>query len=480
MQTFLSIFEPISRALFVLTLGWYIILNLQWFSYRYDRLIFHHTKPRWNIANIALPIALFYVAGAYFWIFFYLVYLPSLFLWYRKIDQKLVFTARVKRFFALLAFAVILTESLRFLQGYGGGSLSALALTLACSQILENFLRSRFKKQASRKLLARDDLIVIALTASYGKTSLKRFLLEILKPRFKVYATPGNVNTDLGIAADINDKLPDDAEIYIVEAGARTNGDILTIARMVEPHYVVVGKVGKQHIEYFKSEENIRRAKRELLVSPRMRRGIVHESAMVKPDEAIVTLRDDQILNLNAALEGTEWDLSLDNRVVHIATPVLGGFNAVNISLAFLAARELGVGEDAIIGAALTLKNFEHRLQPIMTRNKFILDDGYNGNLEGMLGAIELCALWKGRKVIVTPGIVESDEESNIALAAKINETFDLVFITGALNADLLCSRIDRPKRKRVYDKRALETMLAKETRSGDLILFANDAPSYV
>ncbi|MDR2639460.1 MAG: UDP-N-acetylmuramoyl-tripeptide--D-alanyl-D-alanine ligase, partial [Helicobacteraceae bacterium] len=458
MQTFLSFFEPISRVLFVLTLGWYIILNLQWFSYRYDRLIFHHTKPRWNLANIALPIALFYIAGAYFWIFFYLVYLPSLFAWYRKIDKKLVWTARVKRFFALLAFASVPIEAHSFWIGgeYGGGALSALLLALVCSQVLENLLRSRFKRQAARKLQDRKDLIVIALTASYGKTSMKHFLARILRHSFKVYATRGNVNTDLGVAADINNALPEDTQIYIVEAGARERGDILTIALMTQPHYAIVGKVGKQHIEYFKTEENIKRAKRELLVSPRMRRGIVHESAEVKPNETIVTLKDSQIRNLNATLEGTEWDLDLGDRVVHIKTPVLGGFNAVNISLAFLTAAELGVSDEAIAKAVSELESVEHRLQPIKTRHKFILDDSYNGNLEGMLGAIDLCAQWDGRKAIVTPGIVESDEESNIALAKRINEVFDLAFITGALNAETLAAHIDRGKRKRIFDKRGL------------------------
>ncbi|MDR0665292.1 MAG: UDP-N-acetylmuramoyl-tripeptide--D-alanyl-D-alanine ligase [Helicobacteraceae bacterium] len=481
MQTFLPVFESTSRVLLLLTLGWYIILNLQWFSYRFDRLVFHHTKPWWNVANVVMPIALFYAAGAYFWLFFYLVYLPTLFLWYRKIDKKLVVTARVKRFFALLAFAAALSESLRFWgAAQDSGTLSALLLTFVCSQVLENFLRFRFKKRASRKLLARRELIVILLTASYGKTSLKHFLLDILKPRFKVYATPGNVNTDLGIAADVNNALPSDAQIYIVEAGAREIGDILTIAAMTRPHYAIIGKVGKQHIEYFKTEENVKRAKREALVSPRMRRAIVHESADVTPSESIVTLKDGQIENLEATLEGTRWDLVLNDRRVRFETPVLGGFNAVNISLAFLAARELGVSEEEIVRAAGKLANFAHRLQPIKNKYKFILDDSYNGNLEGMLSAIELCSSWKDRKVIVTPGIVESDEESNIALATKINEVFDLALITGALNADLLCSRIDRAKRKRIYDKRGLEAILAKETRSGDLILFANDAPSYV
>ncbi|GHS88619.1 UDP-N-acetylmuramoyl-tripeptide--D-alanyl-D-alanine ligase [Campylobacterota bacterium] len=491
MQMAATIFEAVSRVFFVLALSWYLITNLQWFSYRFDRLVFHHTKPLWNLGYFVLPIALYYSAAAFdgriFWVFFYFLYIPTLFLWYRKLDKKLVITARVKRFFALILFAAIAFEmACGFIleKSGAGGILFSLIAAIAASQILENFMRSRFKAIAKKKLISRREkgLITIALTASYGKTSLKHFLAKILAAKFSVYFTPGNVNTDLGIAADINNKLPNDAQIYIIEAGARERGDILTIANMCEPEYVIIGKVGKQHIEYFGSIEEIQKTKRELLSSPRMSCAVVHESAGAVDENSgeIATLHDEQISNIKATLEGTEWDLEIADRKIHIKTAVLGSFNAINISLAFLMARELGIDEKESLNAIEKLQNYDHRLQPIKTANKFILDDSYNGNLEGMIASIELCKNYDGRRVIVTPGIVESDDESNILLAQKINEVFDLVLITGALNAPTLCEHIDRNKRKRIFDKRDLETILAAETRAGDLILFANDAPSYV
>jgi UDP-N-acetylmuramoyl-tripeptide--D-alanyl-D-alanine ligase len=170
----------------------------------------------------------------------------------------------------------------------------------------------------------------------------------------------------------------------------------------------------------------------------------------------------------------------LNNRPIHLKTPVLGAFNALNISLAFLLAKEMGIEEGTIVSAITKLKSFEHRLQPIKTSYKLIIDDSYNGNLEGMIAACDLAATYEGRKVIVTPGIIESSKESNITLAKKINEVFDLALITGTLNADILAAHIDHHKRKRVFDKRGLETILAKESRTGDLVLFANDAPSFV
>ncbi len=483
MDSFISAALFISHVLLTLAMGWYLITNLQWYHYRFERVLFHHTRPLWHVIHLLLPFVLYHITGLFFWIYFYFAYLPALLLWQRKLDKRLVLTGRVKRFFGLLLLAVITQNLLCVL--YSGcvqyGLFLPLLLAAVISHFSEKWLAGRFKTQARRKLAKRDNLTVIGITASYGKTSLKHFLQTLLKPHFNLYATPGNVNTELGIAADINNHLPDEANLYIVEAGARERGDILAIAQLAQPHYAIVGRVGPQHIEYFKTVENIQATKRELLTSLRLKRGIVHESAGVKPNSEVTILSDQQIRNVQATLEGTSWELEVEpGRWVAFKTPVLGRFNALNLSLAFLLGRELGVKESDLISAIATLKSVPHRLEPIQAGHKFILDDSYNGNLEGMLAAIELASSWNGRKVIVTPGLVESDELSNIKLAKRINEVFDLALITGALNAQVLSSHIDHGRRKRVYDKRMLERMLELETRNGDLILFANDAPSFI
>ena len=464
-------------------MGWYLITNLQWYHYRFERVFFHHTKPLWHVIHLLLPFILYHVTGLFFWIYFFFAYLPALFLWQRKLDKPLVITDRVKRFFGLLLGAVLLQNLLCIAWGecVQYGLFLPLVLASVTAHFSEKWLAGRFKRHAAHKLKSRNDLTVIGITASYGKTSLKHFLAALLKDHYRLYATPGNVNTELGIAADINDRLPDDANLYIVEAGARARGDILAITQLVQPHYSIVGKVGPQHIEYFKTLENIQATKREMLPSLRLKKGIVHESAGVKPNDEVIILHDNQIHNINATLEGTSWELEVEpGHRVALHTPVLGRFNALNLSLAYLLCRELGMSQEAITQAIAKLESIPHRLQPIKTAHKMILDDSYNGNLEGMMAAIELASGWKGRKVIVTPGLVESDEASNIALAKRINEVFDLALITGALNAQVLSSHIDHGRRKRIYDKRMLEKMLEIETQTGDLILFANDAPSFI
>ena len=135
---------------------------------------------------------------------------------------------------------------------------------------------------------------------------------------------------------------------------------------------------------------------------------------------------------------------------------------------------------DEIKVALKDLPQVEHRLQVIKAGGKVIVDDSFNGNLEGMLEAVNICSSYPGRRVIITPGLVESTDEANILLAKEINEKFDFVIITGSLNTHLLSANIDNEKIFILKDKSQMEATLAQKTNVGDLILFANDAPNFI
>lgn len=143
--------------------------------------------------------------------------------------------------------------------------------------LIEKMLFEGFKRKAEQKLERMENMIVVGVTASYGKTSIKNFIAHILAKKYKTYATPRSVNTLGGVMKDVNDDLPADTEVYVVEMGARGEGDIREITTFVNPHYVVVGKIGPAHIEYFKTLENIRNTKMEILLSERLKSAWVHE-----------------------------------------------------------------------------------------------------------------------------------------------------------------------------------------------------------
>ena len=471
----------ITNVLFVTLLGWYLITNLQWYDYKLSRVILKHHKAHWHAIYFIIPFIAYHTTGQFFIIFFYFAVVPSILLWNKRLDKKLVLTWRVKRFLILLVSLTLFQNVLCTLkdacQVYG--VFMPLAVAYIGSTMIEKFLFLTYKKEAKKKLHDMKDLKVVAITGSYGKTSIKNFVAQILSKKFNVYATPRSINTLGGIMGDINNSLPTDTEIYVCEAGARQSGDIYDITTFVEPQTVVVGKVGEAHIEYFKSLKNIIATKLEIMQSPRLEKAFIHTSVTDEPHDKVTFFGDD-ISNINATLDGIDFDIELDSEKLHLHTDVLGEFQTMNIAVAVRIAKSFGMSDEEITKAVAKLEPVEHRLQLIKAGGKIILDDGYNGNIDGMLEGVRLCSLHQGRKVIVTPGLVESTKELNLKFIEAINEVFDIVIVTGALNAELFNKHITVKNKIILRDKSVLTEVLGSQTASGDIILFANDAPNFI
>ena len=471
----------VTNVLLVTLLGWYLITNLQWYDYKLSRVILKHHKPHWHVLYFIIPFIAYHTTGQYFIIFFYFAVVPSILIWYKKLDKKLVLTWRVKRFLILAISLVLFQNVLCTLkdacQTYG--VFMPLALAYIGSTMMEKFLFLTYQKEAKKKLSEMKYLQIVAITGSYGKTSIKNFVAQILSKKFNVYATPRSVNTLGGIMADINNALPEDTEIYICEAGARQSGDIYDITTFVEPQIVVVGKVGEAHIEYFKSLKNIIATKLEIMQSPKLEKAFIHTSVTDEPHEKVTFFGDD-ISEVEANLDGIDFKVDINGEVLNLHTDILGEFQTMNIAVAARIANSFGMSNEEIIQAVSKLESVEHRLQMIKAGGKIILDDGYNGNIDGMLEGVRLCSLHEGRKVIVTPGLVESTDELNLKLIHAINEVFDIVIVTGALNAQLFEKNLKVQNKIMLANKSVMTDVLASQTKAGDIILFANDAPNFI
>lgn len=481
MQDYELFMTFITNVLFVTVLGWYLITNLQWYDYKISRVVLKHHKPQWHLIYFFIPFIAYYTTGQFFLIFFYFAVLPAIFIWHKNLDKKLVLTWRVKRFLILLVFLVLFQNTLCTIKSACEtyGVFFPLLLAYAGSFVIERFLFESFKREAKKKLKEMNDLQIIAITGSYGKTSIKNFVREILSKKYRVYATPRSVNTIGGIIRDVNESLPSETEIYVCEAGARESGDIFEITTFLEPQTVVVGKVGLAHVEYFKSLKNIIATKLEIMKSPRLERAFIHTSVTDEPHDK-VTFFGNEIQNVDARLDGTDFDLKINDKPLHFHTNVLGSFQTINIAVAVQIAKAFGMSDDEIVEAVKSLTPVEHRLQMIKAGGKLILDDGYNGNIDGMLEAVRLCSQHDGRKVIVTPGLVESSDELNLQLISAINEVFDIAIVTGSLNAELFDKNLKVKNKVILHDKSKIESLLSMQTKAGDIILFANDAPNFI
>lgn len=453
-------------------LGFYLILALQWYSYKFSRIILHYAKPWWHLYFVIIPYFAFayFLYSGNFYPYFVVLALALVYggFLYKNLDKKLVFTARVKRYFI---FLILLT--LVFMPFFYTG-LEALAGAFLLSLIVEKINQKYFTKQAAKKIQDNSKLKIILITASFGKTSIKNFLYDLLKDEFKCYKTPRSVNTFMGIVKDINENLQNDTQIYIVEAGAREKNDILEITEFLNPQICIVGEIGLAHLEYFKSQDNIRKAKLQALKSKRLEKYFLHSSTLYENEFYDMCLSD-----VCASLEGLDFKVRLDGKIYPFHADLLGTFNAYNISVGILLAHYLNVNIEKITQSVSKLKAVEHRLQVISREPKFIIDDGFNGNFKGMSQSYELCKSYKGRRVLVTPGIVEVNEEENIKLCKIINECFDFVIITSQVNSAILQKYIS-VEIFVLKEKAQLVEALARLTHNGDLILFSNDAPSFM
>lgn len=470
-----------SHFLFMLSLWLYLAVNLQWYNYKLTRVIFYHHKKHWHLIYFVTPIIVYFISHEFFIGFLYLIYLPALYLWYKRLDKPLVFTNRIWRFF-IIYFAFVFFDNLLcfYTNACKYNSIFVpMLFSIILSNTIEWILLNRYAKLAKEKIHSLKNLQIIAITASFGKTSIKNFLSHILSSKYKVYHTPRSINTYAGLIKDVNESLPEDIDFYIAEAGARQKGDILEIALLLEPHYAIVGKIGAAHIEYFKTIKNIKKTKLELLKSPRLKMGFVYKDIDIAPSQNTIFVPQN-IRNIESNLDGTSFELEIKGVYEKFKTTILGSFNVENIAICIEVALFLGVDLESIKERVKSLKPIEHRLQKMVVNGKIIIDDSFNGNLDGMLEGIRLASLHNGRKVIVTPGLVESNQELNIKLAQRIDEVFDLAIITGDLNAKILSNHIKNSQKIILKDKSNLQNVLAASTKEGDLILFANDAPNFI
>ena len=474
----MEIVNVLSNVLFVLALGYYFMTNMQWYSYKLERVLFHHTKTWWHLVYFLIPLFLYFIVSreTNFSIVISLAYIAMLYMWRKEQDKPLVFTGRVKRFFATLVFFTLFFVMMKYIVKFEIlVVIIPLILAYATSAMMEMMLFKGFQMKAEKRLESMPNMVVVGITASYGKTSIKNYVAHILSAKYNVYATPRSVNTFGGILKDINEDLPSDTEVYVVEMGARGAGDISEIAKFVNPHLAVVGKIGPAHIEYFGSLENIRNTKMEILSSERLKEAWVHDSAMLNPISHVHTFGK-EVSDVKATLDGLDFEM--DNELYH--ANILGAFNAMNLGLAIKVAKALDVDEESIKKQLNSLEPTPHRLQRMDAGGKLIIDDSFNGNIDGMMEGFNLASTYKGRKVLITPGLVEVDDAFNIEVAKRADEVFDVVVLTGDLNYKIFQENVDESKLVKLESKDKMQEMLVEETQAGDLILFANDAPSFI
>ncbi|MEK9170803.1 MAG: Mur ligase family protein, partial [Patescibacteria group bacterium] len=166
---------------------------------------------------------------------------------------RLKWTLKARLLFVLAGILNVFTLGQR-----ADAALKAAAVILLPVDIL---LKNLLVWRARRKLNKVENLAIIGITGSYGKTTTKDALAHILMPKYRLLKTEGNYNTLLGVDKTINQYLKPDHELFIVEMAAYQVGDIKALAKFLKPKIGIITAIGPMHLERFSSMENILKTK---------------------------------------------------------------------------------------------------------------------------------------------------------------------------------------------------------------------------
>lgn len=366
---------------------------------------------------------------------------------------------------------------------------------------------------------------VIAITGSYGKTSVKHILGHILKSSAPTLMTPGSVNTLMGITRIIREQLAPNHKYFIVEMGAYGPGSIASLCQLTPPNIGMITAIGHAHYERFKTLETVVHAKYELAESVLARRGtmIVHEKTLKFPysrdmrarnmDSFIVcgepmnttqpknvqeysylTPDDLHIIAVEQTPKGICAHIKWKNEKYTLRAPLYGVHHGHNIALAFACAMSLGMEAKDIKSALARLPQIQHRLEvKAQIDGTIIIDDAFNSNPPGFRSALHVLGVLAkdnieqkgaGRAILITPGIVElggAHDEVHKTIGGLAANICDIAIVVNGARIPTFLEGLRGAKTRtqiKEFDTfaQAQEWIIANK-KAGDVILIENDLP---
>jgi len=309
--------------------------------------------------------------------------------------------------------------------------------------------RNMIIKKAIRKMAALKRMRVIAVTGSYGKTTTKEIIYQILEKKFNTIKTEKHNNTEIGIAQTVLKKAGDKTQVFVAEMGAYKLGETRECAKIVNPHIAIITGIDEQHISLYGSFKAIIDSTLEIVEEIaedglviinadndyclRVAEKIEHRKALYYTDEFQDELisrprrgksmvnnspKDENLYlsHIEETSKGLSFDVSYKGTAVTIKSNIKGRHNAGNISAGILAAIELGMDLNQL-SKIINETNFDIPYLTVssgMNESK-IIDDGYNINPSGYYAGLKFLSTQKntGKKWVLTQGFIELGDEKD-------------------------------------------------------------------
>ena len=265
-------------------------------------------------------------------------------------------------------------------------------------------------QQALKELAAEHrshlDIPVIGLTGTNGKTTTKELIREVLSCNFRVSATKGNLNNDIGVPLTLL-SIADDCEIAVVEMGANHPEDIAALTWVSQPTFGVITNVGKAHLEGFGSFEGVKHAKGRLYdwLSEHDGQAFVNvdsadlfEMATSRPLSIIpYGIEGEDVKVLPASAEEPYLRMVISGHLLE--THLVGSYNASNVMAAITVGQYFGVSLKDAIDAIAAYEPSMNRSQLLRTESNTVIEDAYNANPSSMKVALDNLENMAGDKV---------------------------------------------------------------------------------
>lgn len=377
----------------------------------------------------------------------------------RSAKKPLVYTDRIKRLIAtnavLLVLSILLLLLIKEQTILSFIILPLFYILLPWIILLANFINRPIEKaisnwyvnDAKKMIQSMPNLTVIGITGSYGKTSVKFFLSKLLTAEYNVLHTPESYNTPMGVVKTIRQELRAFHEIFVCEMGAKNIGDIKEICDIVHPKHGIITAIGPQHLESFKSVENVLKTKFEL-ADAIPQDGMVflnYDNELIRTKTNCVNIISyglDAEYNITylaydliVSSKGTTFKMKDDTGKEYVfTTKIIGKHNVENVAGAIAAANKLGVSMEKLVFQVKQLEPVEHRLKLIKRNDLTIIDDAYNSNPSGAKAALDTLAMFEGMKIVMTPGMIElgsKQYECNKIFGTQLAAVCDYVLLVG-------------------------------------------------
>jgi len=402
---------------------------------------------------------------------------------------------------------------------------------------LERRLARRFQAQAATKL-ARIRPTVIAVTGSFGKTTVKNHVHDLLAGSFTTVASPASWNNQAGLSRAINEHVAPDTEVFVAEMGTYGPGEIAAMVNWVHPQIAIIAALGPVHLERMGTIENIARAKAEILagaevavlcvdhpllddlaagvvgtlwrvgtdptrddldvlvaVSDDPRLAAVADGAPGAdgpfdvvgelPDEDAATARSNEpeVVGVADDLDDGERELVVTVKGEELARIPAGSLQPGNVACAVAAALAAGAARKSVATALPRLGPPPNRAVPLTTEAGLtVIDDTFNSNPAGAAAAFASLRRLApaGRHAVVTPGMVELGDDqftANRAFAEEVAAAGADLVVVGWTNRSALVG--GHPRAHLVADREAARDWVRANLGPGDAVLWENDLPDH-